>query len=71
MSIVCPKHGLFEQVAGDHLDGHGCSHCWKLISNGQMEISNFIKSLSIKVIDNYKMKDGKHLDIVCPDVEYP
>lgn len=25
--IICPKHGVFEQVACSHLMGHGCRHC--------------------------------------------
>ena len=25
--ITCPIHGDFEQIAGDHLCGHGCSKC--------------------------------------------
>ena len=27
VEILCPEHGVFEQQAGDHLDGHGCSRC--------------------------------------------
>lgn len=27
IKIRCPKHGLFEQSAGNHLRGNGCSHC--------------------------------------------
>lgn len=28
ITITCPKHGDFEQKAGDHLRGSGCSSCW-------------------------------------------
>ena len=27
VSIRCPKHGVFEQIACHHLQGHGCSKC--------------------------------------------
>lgn len=27
VKIVCPKHGIFMQVPGKHLQGHGCSVC--------------------------------------------
>ena len=27
VSIICPKHGEFQQVASEHLRGHGCPIC--------------------------------------------
>ena len=27
IKIICPVHGIFEQIAGDHLNGCGCSKC--------------------------------------------
>lgn len=27
IKIVCPQHGLFEQITQDHLKGHGCWNC--------------------------------------------
>lgn len=27
VKILCPKHGLFEQRAGDHMKGSGCAKC--------------------------------------------
>lgn len=27
IKIVCPNHGLFEQIAQDHKNGSGCYHC--------------------------------------------
>lgn len=27
VNILCPQHGVFEQVAGRHLEGHGCKLC--------------------------------------------
>lgn len=27
VKVLCPKHGLFEQRAGDHLQGKGCPEC--------------------------------------------
>tara|TARA_B100000242_G_C43031148_1_gene480409 strand:+ start:285 stop:1682 length:1398 start_codon:yes stop_codon:yes gene_type:complete len=29
LSIICPKHGEFRQVAASHLDGSGCASCGK------------------------------------------
>lgn len=27
VDIICPKHGVFDQAANDHLKGRGCRHC--------------------------------------------
>lgn len=27
IQIICPVHGVFNQIAGDHLQGKGCSRC--------------------------------------------
>jgi hypothetical protein len=27
VKIICPLHGIFEQIAGDHLENHGCKKC--------------------------------------------
>jgi hypothetical protein len=29
VTIVCPDHGRFAQVAASHLNGKGCTECWK------------------------------------------
>lgn len=55
ISIICPKHGEFLQIAYDHLDGHGCNKCPKNTntSAGHKEILEFLDSLKI----NYKSND--------------
>jgi hypothetical protein len=30
VSIICPEHGVFEQIAGNHLVGNGCPFCKNL-----------------------------------------
>jgi hypothetical protein len=32
LTIICPLHGAFEQIAGSHLTGHGCPECGKIIA---------------------------------------
>ena len=29
VTIICKKHGSFNQIAGDHTQGHGCTDCGK------------------------------------------
>lgn len=42
VKIICPKHGEFEQLAYDHVNGHGCPVCANLSSNGEKEIYDFL-----------------------------
>ena len=41
VSIICKKHGIFEQIAYRHLDGGGCPSCSN-ISNGEEIINNYL-----------------------------
>lgn len=40
ITIICPKHGDFEQIPGDHLGGHGCSNCTSSISKEENDFFN-------------------------------
>lgn len=46
VKIICPTHGIFEQVASDHLYGHGCFKCRKSI--GEKSIQDFLYSIKIE-----------------------
>jgi hypothetical protein len=37
ITIICPKHGEFDQQAGNHLQGHGCSKCTSYVSKSETE----------------------------------
>lgn len=67
--IRCAEHGDFEQGATYHVNnGHGCPRCGKIISSkAQTEISNLL-SPHTRVVDNYVMPSGKHIDIYMPDL---
>lgn len=46
VTIICPEHGIFEQIAGSHLyAGQGCPVCKS--SKGETKIHDFLKSLDI------------------------
>ena len=66
--ISCPTHGKFEQIPKDHARGIGCPSCGVTLSKAEVEISEFIKSLGIKVLSNNRDMIGRHeLDIVIPE----
>ena len=69
LTIICPKHGEFRQVANYHLCGHGCPICGNNMSIGEDEIVKYIESLGIKVeVKNRTILDGgKEIDILIPD----
>lgn len=67
--IVCGKHGAFLQRPNDHLQGHGCPICGKLVSSNEMEILEYIinKVGKENVIHNdRRVLDGKEIDILLP-----
>ncbi len=71
LKIICPTHGVFEQRAADHLDGHGCEECGKLIPRGpsksEIEILEYLKSISITAeTSNRTVLNGLELDIHIP-----
>lgn len=45
--IICTKHGVFEQRAGDHSRGVGCPFC-KSRSKGEKEIVNYLNRVKIQ-----------------------
>lgn len=67
MSIVCPIHGVFTQIAHDHLQGNGCPKCAVRLSRGEDEIFNFIKQYVQDVKQsNRKVIKPLELDIYIP-----
>lgn len=45
VQIICLEHGIFNQVAANHMYGQGCPSCRS--SKGEDKIHNFLKSLDI------------------------
>lgn len=69
IKIICPKHGEFEQLAYDHLNGHGCPSCSVMASRGEEEIYDFICNLIGKEKverRNREILGGKEIDIYIP-----
>ena len=46
VSIICNKHGIFEQKPNDHLSGIGCPRCNQ--SKGEFIVENFLRKNNIK-----------------------
>ena len=54
ITITCPIHGDFEQMAYDHLQGKGCPKCRK--SKMEIDISLFLDENNIKYEEQYRPK---------------
>lgn len=54
VTIKCPKHGCFEQIAKDHLRGVGCKNCND--SKGEIEIRKYLMNKNI-VFESQKRFD--------------
>ena len=54
LTIICPIHGEFEQIAYDHIQGKGCPKCRK--SKLEIEIGNFLEQKGIEYKDGIRPK---------------
>lgn len=68
IKIICPKHNTFEQIAQDHLNGHGCRKCGGHIVFSTMDFiekSNIIHLFKYNYnLVNYINHDSK-VKIIC------
>jgi hypothetical protein len=73
IKIICREHGVFEQVAGDHLQGKGCKECGKSssINHRKYTTESFIKK-AVEVhgdVYDYSLVDYVHnrskVQIIC------
>jgi len=55
VSIICSKHGMFNQKPNDHLNGKGCPTCCE--SNGENKIRTFLNENNIKYIKEKKFSN--------------
>jgi hypothetical protein len=70
--IICPKHGEFEQLPYDHLQGHGCPSCSNTFSIGEMEIYQYLCDRIGKeniILHDRNILNGKEIDIFIPKLK--
>ena len=67
VKIICPKHGIFEQLPYDHITNHGCVLCSSSVSSLEKEINEFLISNNIKTItSSTSIIKPNQLDIFVP-----
>lgn len=67
--IICPEHGVFEQIAHNHLSGYGCLKC---SHNGKSKDEAILEKYFIKnnisySKNTYQILNKKELDFYLPD----
>lgn len=68
VDILCPEHGVFQQLLYEHSIGKGCPSCSQNLSKAEIEILDFISSLGFKVEQsNRTLIKPLELDIVIPE----
>jgi hypothetical protein len=58
ISIECKSHGIFVQLANDHLNGSGCPKC--NLSKGEIKIETWLEENNILFIPQHKFDDCKN-----------
>lgn len=68
ITITCPVHGDFQQKAGAHLYGQGCSQCAHLISTQELELREFLGTIyeNEMIFNSRAFIKPKELDIAVP-----
>lgn len=64
VNITCAIHGEFQQVGIYHTGGSGCPSCANIGSKGQTELTEFLESLGVEVLRDYRIGEGK-LEVDC------
>ena len=71
IDIICPKHGVFNQRANNHIHlKNGCPQCISIVSKPEIEVLDFIrKNYSGKILNNDRaVLNGKEIDIYLPEI---
>ena len=70
LEIECPEHGVFTQLAHNHVQGMGCPRCAATSSQPEQDITAFISSSGYVATSRYRpdWMQGKELDIFVPEL---
>lgn len=71
LTITCSKHGDFYQTAHEHLQGCGCPVCGYTMSRGEIEITDYLRTLgNFDIITrNKNVISPYELDIFVPEIK--
>lgn len=67
INVLCPTHGTFQTKPNWHLSGRGCPSCsMSGRSAPEDEIIQILNAWEIKTVRNFKLENGREIDIYVP-----
>jgi hypothetical protein len=72
VEILCKvgTHGSFFQQPIDHVyDRNGCPSCSHIVSRAQLEVEEFVITLGLEVVRNFKLDSKTEIDIFIPSLQ--
>ena len=68
VTITCPIHGDYDQIAKEHLNGCGCPTCHLKYSRAEKEVFDYISALGFNAIENSRsIIKPREIDLYIPD----
>ena len=67
MTIICPEHGEFKQIANSHLSGKGCIKCGRESTNISIRLNTYKFIQKALIIHNSKYSYDKTNYVTCKD----
>lgn len=69
VTIICAKHGRFQQSPSSHINGQGCPACAKVgPSNAQVEILDYVKNYTDAISEYTIPNTRRRLDVFIPQL---
>lgn len=65
-TVICPRHGAFEQRAGLHLEGDRCPRCVVKVSRAEHRIAAFLREWGV-VVEQQAKVGGVSVDLWLPE----
>lgn len=70
VTVICPDHGEFQQLADAHASGAGCPNCATRISKAERNIFEMVKALAPDAVQSDRtILDGREIDILIPSLK--
>ena len=69
IDIICPKHGIFKQIANDHMQGVGCPMCKQ--SRGERKITQYLLKNNVNFIYQKGFDDCRDVNRLSFDFYLP
>jgi len=69
IKIICPEHGIFEQIPSSHLQKIGCPVCNE--SKGEKIITKYLNNKNIKFLSQYTFAGCKNIKLLSFDFYLP